>query len=254
MALGGEPLGKVAIPPLGTADGIRKETVVDQAHSHGHPTIPDMAEEYSSSSWGTAWVRCPTSKRSRHKPPDSHDAPEGPIRPGAARHRLTERRGPAPARHRASGLTPALAVSAPSPPGCGGEQRTVEDVRDHPIAPRVRSGDRAGVGGEDGGDRGGRRAHDGHPVAPEAALDPDLDWRTGRGDLAGEARRPSCRRRRKLIRTNAFSLITAVTSVGEPPTVTARTIVLTVRLGRVNENVPDALVSSAAPNCVKPPV
>jgi len=35
VALGCEPLGQVAVPPLGTADGVREQAVVDEADAHG---------------------------------------------------------------------------------------------------------------------------------------------------------------------------------------------------------------------------
>jgi hypothetical protein len=37
MSVGGEALAKVAIPALGSADGVREETVVDQADAHRQP-------------------------------------------------------------------------------------------------------------------------------------------------------------------------------------------------------------------------
>ena len=34
VALGGEPLGEVAVPALGAADGVREQAVVDDADPH----------------------------------------------------------------------------------------------------------------------------------------------------------------------------------------------------------------------------
>ena len=135
-----------------------------------------------------------------------------------------------------------------------GEERAVAHVRNDAVAPRMRPRDRARVRGQAARDPVGSGAHDRHPATVHAPLELDLDRGTDGANDTGEAGRAAVAVEMEADPHERALADHGTRQRGEPPTVTTRTIVFTLRLARVKETWPEALVSLALPTCRKPPV
>ena len=129
MPVGGEPLGEVAVPALGAADGVREQAVVDEADAHAAArSVTAGCRGYASrrGSRATSRVDVALTQRDAHAPSRRMSTVEQtqPAAPGAPSRRSVLRLGrdPVPERggeHR--GVRRAALAACWRAPGIAGE-------------------------------------------------------------------------------------------------------------------------------------